>query len=602
MSSTFAAQKLIETMRKTILIGLSAVVVCGCANRGIGPQGGPRDEIPPMEVSAVPENGSVGFTGKRIEVTFNEYLQLDNVSQHLIMSPPQQNPPEVKARGKRLLVNFVDSLHENTTYTLDFGNAVCDYTERNPLRNYTYSFSTGDVIDTMEVRGRVYEAESLNPVKGVTVGIYSDLADSAFVSAPFLRIAKTDSLGAFRIANMHAGDYRLYAVEDISRDYRLTIGEALAFDEDILTPEVRPHFHTDSLGRDSLVGYEYGPADLVLWMFREKQQRLYMQRSSRDQRQTVRVSFSASPDSLPTFRALNDSVRFHAQYSAKGDSVTLWMTDSFSIYQDSLQFEVRYRATDSLYHLQWMTDTIRALWHAPNLSAKALKAQARKEKRRRLELKSNAKTAFELNDTLRISCSTPLAQIIADSIHLYEKKDSTYKRVPFTLAPHDTLPMELTVLAKLGAGKQYELWVDSAALHDLYGAPNNPARFTLQMKTPEDYSTLKVTLTPFEPQARIQVLNAQDKVVRELPAKEEGTLFRYLRPDTYYLRLYIDANGDGEWTTGSWTAKRQPEKVYYFPTKIQTKSNWDFEEVWDYTAVEQTLSKPAELIKTSAKK
>ena len=589
-------------MRKAIFIGLSAVLLYGCANRGIGPQGGPKDEIPPKEVSAVPENGSVGFSGKRIEVTFNEYLQLDNVSQHLLMSPPQQNPPEVKARGKRLLIQFADSLRENTTYTLDFGNAVCDYTEHNPQPNYTYSFSTGEVIDTLEVRGRVYEAENLNPMKGVLVGIHSDLNDSAFVSAPFLRIAKTDSAGAFRIANIHEGDYRIYAVEDVSRDYRLTIGEALAFDEAILTPEVRPHYHTDSLGRDSLVGYEYGPADLVLWMFREKQQRLYLQRSARDQRHTIRVSFSAAPDSLPSFRTLNDSVRFHAQYSPKGDSVTLWLSDTFSIHQDSLLFEVRYRATDSLYHLQWMTDTIRALWRAPKLSAKALKAEARKARRKRLELKSNAKAGFELNDTLQIICTTPLAQIVVDSIHLFEKKDSIYKRVPFTLAPYDTLPMRLTILAKLGAGKQYELRVDSAALRDLYGVHNNPVRYTLEMKKLEDYSTLKVTLTPYVPNARIQVLNGQDKVVRELPAKEDGTLFQYLKPDAYYLRLFIDDNGDGEWTTGSWTEKRQPERVYYFPRKIQTKSNWDFEEVWDYTAVEQTLSKPVELIKASSKK
>ena len=282
-------------MKKQIFFFLCAAIFAACANRGIGPQGGPKDEEPPREVSAFPENGSVRFTGKRIEVSFNEYLQLDNVSQQLLMSPPQQNPPEVKARGKKLMVHFTDSLLENTTYTLDFGNAVCDFTERNPLRNYTYSFATGDEIDTLEVRGRVFDAESLNPVRDIIVGIHSNLDDSAFVSFPFLRIAKTDSTGAFRIANMHAGDYRLYAVDDIGRDYRLTLGEALAFGEGIITPEVKPHYHTDSLGRDSLVGYDYGPADLVLWIFREKQKRLYLQRSNRDQQQTVRISFSSSP-------------------------------------------------------------------------------------------------------------------------------------------------------------------------------------------------------------------------------------------------------------------------------------------------------------------
>lgn len=584
-------------MKQKLTVIIVALLLTGCANRGMGPQGGPKDIVPPMEVSAVPENGSVAFRGDRIEVTFNEYLQLDNVGQHLMMSPPQQQPPEVKARGKRLLIHFTDSLRENTTYTLDFGNAVCDYTERNPAHNYTYSFSTGDAIDTLEVRGKVYEAESLNPVTGVLVGIHSDLSDSAFEKSPFLRIARTDSAGGFRIANMHMGEYRLYGVDDLSRDYRLTIGEALAFDDSLLTPEVRPHYHTDSLGNDSLVGYEYGPADLVLWMFREQQQRLYLQRTNRDQQHTIRMYFSTSPDSLPLIRALNDSVQYHTTYSLKGDSVTLWLTDTFSIRRDSLLFEVQYRYTDSLNALAWMTDTVRAIWRAPRLSAKAMKAQARKERNKKIELKTNAKNGFDLNDTLRIRCTTPLAEITAESIHLYEKIDTVYKRVAFTLMPYDTLPMQLSLQAKLGAGKKYELRIDSAALKDIYGIPNKDERYSLDMKTPEDYSTIKVTLTPFVPEARIQVLNAQDKILRELPAQEGGTLFAYLKPDTYYLRLYIDANGDGQWTTGSWSEKRQPEKIYYYPQKIQTKSNWDFEEVWDYTSVEQTASKPAELVK-----
>ena len=91
-------------------------------------------------------------------------------------------------------------------------------------------------------------------------------------------------------------------------------------------------------------------------------------------------------------------------------------------------------------------------------------------------------------------------------------------------------------------------------------------------------------------------------MLRELPADPEGALFEYLKPDAYYLRLYLDENGDGKWTTGSWSEKRQPEPIYYFPEKIQTKSNWDFEEEWDYQAVEQLKAKPKELIKAAPKK
>ena len=605
-------------MKKSLYIIIAALALLGCANRGIGPQGGPKDSLPPAVVKSSPENGALEFHGKQIEVTFNEYLQLDNVSQNLIMSPPQQHPPEVKVRGKRLLVQFTDSLKDSTTYTLDFGKAICDFTERNPYRNYAFAFSTGSVIDTLEVRGKVYDAETLNPLTNIFVGIHSNMADSAFTTMPFARIARTDSAGAFRIGNMRAGVYRLYGVDDVSRDYRLTPGEALAFADSLVTPEVRPHYHTDSLGNDSLVGYEYGPADLQLWLFRPEQQRLYLQRTVREQQHMIRVSFSSSPDSVPSFRAISPwewdttlmadtawidpTPYMHTQYSAHNDTITLWLTDSIAIGQDSIFLEARYRRTDSLYNLEWCTDTLRAIWRAPRMSAKAIKAKKHRDSTRKLELKSNAKRGFEIYVTLQITCTTPIMDVAIDSLHLMERKDTVYKPVAFRLLEHDTLPLKRVLAASLGAGKEYELRIDSGAMHDVYGVPNKKEKYSLQVKTPEDYSTLRVKLTPFVPKARIQVLNTKDQPVRELPAVPEGALFRYLKPDGYYMRLYIDANGDGKWTTGSWDEHRQPEAIYYFPDKIQTKSNWDFEEEWDYQAVERTSAKPEELIKASAAK
>lgn len=569
-------------MLKKLLIPIAALTLVGCANRGSGPQGGPKDSIPPVAVRSLPENGSVAFHDDRIEIYFNEYLQLDNISQNLLMSPPQQHPPEVKARGKRVLVQFVDSLRDSTTYTIDFGNAICDFTEKNPFVHYTFSFSTGDIIDTLEAFGRVYDAENLNPVENILVGIQDDLSDSAFTSAPLLRIAKTNADGLYYIGNMRQGTYRLYALEDISRDYRLTLGEAFAFADSTIVPDT----------------VEQNP----LLLFKEQQQRLYMAKSQRDKQHWVHVLFSAAPDSLPRFRPLSDSVRIHTAYSPHGDTVTVWLLDSTSIAQDSIYLEVCYRATDSLYHLEWVTDTIRAIWRAPKLSAKALKALQKKNRNRRLELKSNARNNFELFDTLRVTCTTPLVSVERDSIHLFERVDSIIKPLPFTLAPFDSLTQQLTIHASFQPGKIYELHLDSAALHDVYGISHKAQKMNLTVKKLEDYSTLRVTLNPYLPDARIQVLNAQDKVVRELPADPAGTFFRYLKPETYYLRLYRDTNLDGQWTTGEWKSKRQPEPVYYYPEKIQTKSNWDFEEEWNYLVVPQMEAKPAELIKAAAKK
>ena len=594
-----------KILRKIVYILVLALFIAGCANRGIGPQGGPKDTTPPVPRGSEPEIGALNFKGKRIEVTFDEYLQLDNVAQNLLMSPPQQTPPDVKVRGKKLIIQLQDTLRDSTTYTINFGHAVCDYREKVPLHNYTFYFSTGPTIDTLEYTGRVYEAATLNPLEGIFVGIHQSMEDSAFTTAPFLRVAKTDSAGFFRIGNMHAGTYRLYAVEEVSRDYRLSPGEALAFADEPIRPVLPPvrmmdTLRTDTLRTDSLPEPEVKGATLML--FREEQQRLYLQRTIRDQQHRIQIYFSSSPDSLPQLRPLTDSLNYFLSYSSKRDTVTLWLTDSLSIAQDSIFIEARFRRTDSLYRLEWATDTLRAIWRAPKLNARAKAAEERKNRNRRLELKSNARSGFDLYDTLRLQCTTPIATIERDSLHLFERVDTILKPMPFTLAPYDTLPMQLVFLADFKPEGKYELHIDSAAIHDIYGVTHIKGTYPMQVKSLSDYSTLRVKLNPYLPKARIQVINNKDQVLRELPADPEGALFEYLKPDAYYLRLYLDENGDGKWTTGSWSEKRQPEPIYYFPEKIQTKSNWDFEEEWDYQAVEQLKAKPKELIKAAPKK
>ncbi|MBQ8939532.1 MAG: Ig-like domain-containing protein [Paludibacteraceae bacterium] len=595
----------IGNLRKLLYCLAALAILAGCANRGIGPQGGPKDSIPPVPLRSVPEIGALNFKDKRIEVTFDEYIQLNNIAGNLLMSPPQQNAPDVRARGKRLIINFQDSLRDSTTYTIDFGDAVCDFRERVPLHGFSFYFSTGDEIDTLEYTGMVYDAATLNPMQGILVGIHRDLSDSALTKQPFLRIAKTDSTGYFRIGNIHPGKYRLYAVDDFSRDNRLTPGEAMGFADEEVT--IAPRDTADS-------------AAIVegrLFLFKEAQEKLYLQRTLRDEQHRIRLLFSSSPDSVLSWRAMrpsevdstkNDSAwvdptpYIHMVYTARRDTVTLWLTDSVAIRQDSIFLEARYRRTDSVFDLEWYTDTLRAVWRAPRMTAKAKEQLDRKNRNRRLELKSNARKGFELYDTLSLSCTTPIHDIAIDSIHLFLRRDTVYTPVPFEIMPYDTLPMKLLFRADLNAGEDYELRLDSGALTDVYGVSHIAGTYALTVKTPADYSTLRVKLKPFVPQARIQILDSKDQVVRELPATEEGAFFEHLKPDSYYMRLYLDENGDGKWTTGSWENHRQPEAIYYFPGKIQTKSNWDFEEEWDYQAVEQMQAKPKELIKVVTKK
>ena len=617
------------------LEGLSLLLLLlffsSCDNRGIGPQGGPKDTIPPRMVKEQPLNQSVNFHGKKIEITFNEYLQLDNIQQNLLVSPPQQVSPIVKAVGKKVTVEMQEDLIDSTTYTLDFGNAICDYTEKNPMRGYVFAFSTGDRIDSMEVYGRVANAEDLNPVSGLMVGLQANLHDSAFSTLPFTRVARSDSLGEFGIQNLRNGVYRLYALQDQSRDFLYQPGEGLAFSDSLVIPEYETEIVFDTIWKniadtiDSLSSVRQidtiltiqnayvGPADLMLWFFREDKQRHYFQRVYRDEPHIIKLQFSAPQDSLPLLRALPpsamDSTRADSlwtdpwaytllQANPTRDTLVYWLTDSIAIRQDSIFLEMTYLKSDSLYNLVPATDTVSAIYRAPRMTQKAKEAQEKKARERKLDLKSNAKDKFEVYDTLCIVAAFPIDSIYTDSIRLYEKQDTLLIDKPFTLRQKDV--MSFQIIAPLQQGKQYELHLDSAAVRDIYGVASDKKKFTLRLKTAEDYSTLLILLPNYDPRIRLQLLSEKDQPVRELPAREEGTKFEYLTPKTYYLRLYFDLNGDGRWTTGDWITKRQPEPVYYFPAKLTLRANWDFEERFDYLARPQLEAKPRELRKDAS--
>ena len=623
----------------TIYILLVALLVCSaCANRGTGPQGGPRDTIPPALVKETPLNGTLHFDAKRIEVQFDEYIQLADIQKNVMISPPQLNPPEVKAIGKTLSVVFNEELLDSTTYTIDFGAAICDYNEKTPLESYVYSFSTGDFIDTLAVSGRVYNAANLNPMPEMLVGIHSNHSDTALNTMPFTRITRSDAEGYFTIHNIHEGTYRLYALNDISRDYMYQPGEALAFADSIITPyfersEVQDTLWRDTIGidpetKDTLFTEDidtimtvtrtfFLPDTLVLWYFEEDKQRHYFQGVYREEQHAFTLLFSAPQDSLPVIRSLKrsevDSLASDSawidwldysliQTSRHYDTITYWLTDSLAIAQDSIYLEMTYLMSDSLYNLVPQTDTVLAVYRRPRMSEKAWEAQQRKKRERKLEIKSNASSKFEIYDTIRLYSPFPVDSVCVDKIHLAHRVDTAFQSMTFQLLPHDSLRQTLLLIAALEPAESYQLIVDSAAMVDIYGICNDSTAYTLKLKSLDEYSSLLVKMAHYDARARMQVLNDKDEVVRELPALEEGTKFEYLTPTTYYLRLYMDYNGDKKWTTGDWLTMRQPEPVYYFPSKLKLRANWDFEERFDHLAIPQVQSKPKALQGKSKKK
>ena len=617
------------------------LLIAGCANRGIGPQGGPKDEKPPQVVKESPENGTLNYNGKRVDIFFNEYIQLDDVSKNVLISPPQQHPPEVKAVGKKIMLVFEEPLQDSTTYTIDFGNAIGDFHEKNVLKGYTLSFSTCDVIDSLEVNGYIVNAEDLNPVSGVIIGIHANLDDTAFSKIPFTRVGKTDQNGHFYVKNIREADYRIYGLGDVSRDFIYQPGEGLAFTEDIIHPYCHTELEGDTVWRDTIdivandsLGFDtistrvvdtiryatytyYEPNDVILWYFNEDKTRHYFQRCFREKAHFFRLQFAAPQDSLPAVRALRpsevDSTKSDSawvdwmdyallQHSSGNDTIIYWLTDSLVIKQDTLYMEMTYMKSDSLYNLVAQTDTVLAVYRAPRVSEKAKALMEKNKKPPVLAIQSNASAGFDVYKDLILSMPTPVKEWVSDSLHLFHKIDTVYKPLRFSLEPVDSAYLQFRVVFPWKPEQQYELRIDSAAFYDVYGVTNKAGKHQLQLKSLDEYSTLTVKLSTYDDRARLQLLDKSEKIIKELPASRAGTKFEYISPNTYYLRLYIDENEDGKWTTGDWATHRQPEPVYYFPSKLQLRANWEFEEDFDFLAVPQIDSKPQELLQDVANK
>lgn len=594
----------------TVIIGFYA-----CASTGM-PDGGPYDETPPKFIRATPEPNATNNKRKKVSIEFDEFIKLDKASEKVIVSPPQNEAPEVKVSGKRVLVEFFDSLKANTTYTIDFGDAIVDNNEDNPLGNFAYSFSTGESIDTLEISGTVLNAADLEPVKGIQVGIHKNLNDTAFSKLPFDRISRTDSRGHFNVKGIAPGTYHVYALMDGNQNYRFdSKTEAIAFLDSLVVPSMEGAVRedtvwneVDTLAYDTIYKVSYTrflPDNLVLRSFKEENPLQYLIKSERAQLNRFALYFSAKADTLPTMKGLDfdEKDAFVIESNQRKDSLLYWIKDTTLCERDTLTLQLTYLATDTLGQLVPKTDTLRMVNKINKERRLAMAEDARKkeEKERKkrvrkgdtlrvetkfLNMNVEAPSAFDLNRNISLRFEEPVAHIDTAAIHMAVKVDSLWEDIPFIFQADSILPRQYQILADWQPGKEYRMQIDSLAIQGLYGLYTNKVENTLKVKTLEDYGTLYLNIVGAGPHAVVQLLSNNDAVVRQQPVTSQNTCdFYFLQPNTkYYIRLFNDDNQNGVWDTGNYEAKRQPEEVFYFPKVWEMKANFEFEETWDVKA------------------
>lgn len=262
------------------LLGAVAMVAVLYSCASIGRlEGGPVDETPPRFVASSPSPGALHNKKKKIVIEFDEFIKLDKANEKVVISPPQVQQPEIKANGKKVVITLQDTLKANTTYTVDFADAIQDNNEGNPLEAFTYTFSTGADLDSMAIAGTLLEASNLEPVKGMLVGLHADLADSAFTTRPFDRVGRTDSRGQFSIRGVAPGKYRIYALKDADQNFYFSQPtEVIAFNDSLIIPSMEGRVRQDTVWKDSLTidtimerKYTYFlPDDVMLRCFKEQ--------------------------------------------------------------------------------------------------------------------------------------------------------------------------------------------------------------------------------------------------------------------------------------------------------------------------------------------
>ncbi len=563
---------------------LAVFLFSGACARVGAPPGGPKDITPPRALEYDPPNYSVFFRAPVIEIRFNEFFELDQISKKLIISPPLAEKPEIKIKGKKLIIRLNNTLRDSTTYTLNFGDAIKDFTEGNPLVNFTYVFSTGTYLDSLQVHGQLLEASTLTPPGEAMVMLYDNLSDSApFVEKP-LYVSRANNYGVFLLKNLKADTFRLYGIVDGNLNYMYDPGnDEVAFldTQIVVRPAAGFDPFPDSLVTDSV--YTAPGQNFLMRLFTEEMRQQYLKSYDRPLPAFLFFIFNR-PAPEATF-ALADTLVpswYLPEPSVTGDTLGIWITDTSLVHTARLNIVVSYEAPDSLGNIVTMTDTV-SLRSKPKKSGGKGKKQKKEKKPTLLINTSLAGSRQDLNRDLALETSSPVARYDTSRIHLVRQEDSLVIVQPYTFTKDTFYLRRFHLVCPWQEGTNYTLQILPGAFTDIYNVTNDTILQNFHTARLEDYGNLILNITSPGGNLIIQLRDKNDKkLIREIMIRNDTSLhFDFLKPGDYIVKAIYDTNGNGKWDPGSLLEKKQPEAVSYFDKLLNIKANWDVEESWE---------------------
>lgn len=516
------------------VVAIVLLLLASCARRG-RPSGGPKDELPPILITANPEHLSTNFEEEKIRIRFDEYIKLKEINQQLVISPPLENQPIITPVGtasQDINIRIIDTLKPNTTYTFNFGNSVVDNNEENPLAQFKYVFSTGDYIDSLAISGTISDAYNLETEENISVQLYEvteEFSDSIIYKERPSYVANTLDSVAFELTNLKEGTYLMVALKDVSRNYKF----------DPKADKIGYHPTYITIPNDTVFKLKLFSEVLPFRFLRPSEYKMGQLYFGYEGDPTgAKIKLLSEPDSI---------INTHIVTEKDMDTLSYWHTP---IQADSLLFEV-----------------------SKNEYIDTLKVFLRKNERDSLRVSQTTTGVMSLKDTFAISSNVPMININKSQI---------------TILDRDSLPVNFTT--HLSASKQelklnfnkkfeetYNIRFLPSAIEDLFGDTNDTLTMNARTGSLDMYGAINLNIQNADSYPFIlEILDGKMEVIDQVYVRENRSFkFEYLSPDDYQFRIIYDINENGKWDTGNFLRRSKPEEVLYRKGKVEIKANWE---------------------------
>ena len=558
-----------------VLVGIYCTHTTSCANTTGAPTGGPKDTIPPVITATIPDSNATNVPVHKtaITISFNEYVQLKDASKNIFLSPPQKKRPETKIKGKSVVVTFPADLDSNQTYALNFGMALADNNEGNPLPNYVYSFSTGAHIDSMLISGTILDYTTLLPQEGISIALYSQPKDSSVLTTLPDAITKSDKWGYFCLRNLKPVPYQIYAFKDENNNNLYDpILESVGFSDSLFVPSVVMAKELPQMAiydmKDTAACLAR-PSEMDMYVFKEKPTVQYISSYERVSRRSAYIKFGAPNVIIDSFSIKGvKSDKIIKQFNETFDSLAFWINEGSKL-PDTLYLGIKYHRTDSLGKLVPTVEDLK-------LVAPFEKPANAKEKNRNNDLKKEREDLLKFTlladpkmveqngyilefpdpviytgfDSIRFTMSTPRGVVTKEKLVI--TLDSTNIR-KYIMRPENGFK----------AGNDYELIIPTATFRDINGFTNDSTQNKLRLPSDDKLSSITLEMVNVNARYIVELINEQRTSVyrKYIINSDTELLFPYLDKGNYSIRITEDKNSNGLLDTGSILEKRQPEMV-----------------------------------------